>query len=158
MLAKEKNALSLLGVCRQIYAEAALIPFEAGIFKAMYPRDISLWLNLHGRAAREAIKVIYLADGVWTHRTLPAFGWASDMKNLLPRLPGLTRIVVSNHCMESDARRIQSVLEAASSRERNFTELMSSLAKDVEVDFERRIEKYPLRSVSSYSVSKFETY
>ncbi|KAF2795811.1 hypothetical protein K505DRAFT_193235, partial [Melanomma pulvis-pyrius CBS 109.77] len=59
---KKKHALNLLGVCRQIYAETAIIPFQASTFKASNPRKLCTWLLAISPARREAITTICLGD------------------------------------------------------------------------------------------------
>jgi len=40
-----ENALALLAVCRQIFAETALLPFSSNTFSAIHPQVFNMWIE-----------------------------------------------------------------------------------------------------------------
>jgi len=40
-----KNALALLAVCRQVFAETALLPFSSNTFSALHPQILNMWIK-----------------------------------------------------------------------------------------------------------------
>ncbi|KAI4609748.1 hypothetical protein J4E80_008393 [Alternaria sp. BMP 0032] len=40
-----KNALALLAVCRQVFAETALLPFSSNTFSAVHPQVFNMWIE-----------------------------------------------------------------------------------------------------------------
>ncbi|KAI4631502.1 uncharacterized protein J4E87_002207 [Alternaria ethzedia] len=40
-----KNALALLVVCRQVFAESALLPFSSNTFSALHPQTLNMWIR-----------------------------------------------------------------------------------------------------------------
>ncbi|KAI4684957.1 uncharacterized protein J4E88_004399 [Alternaria novae-zelandiae] len=55
-----KNTLALLVVCRQIYAETALLPFSSNTFSASRPDNLKMWIKRFPPAVSEAITSIQL--------------------------------------------------------------------------------------------------
>ena len=56
-----KNTLALLVVCRQVYAETALLPFSSNTFSASRPDKLKMWIKMFPPAVSEAITSIHLA-------------------------------------------------------------------------------------------------
>jgi hypothetical protein len=135
---REENALGLLRVCRQIYAETALLPFKEGTFKCYYPADMSTWLMKRSRGRREAIKTLYFAN-MNRHNAWRAIRWTKQMKRLLSLLPGLKKIRVAHYGRGLGNGYGTLSLEDADEEERVFEARVGMPTKDIEVVFERDI-------------------
>jgi hypothetical protein len=53
-----QHALALLAVCRQIYAETALLPFSLGSFSFNDSDDFEIWLKALNSAQRNEVSVV----------------------------------------------------------------------------------------------------
>jgi hypothetical protein len=135
---REYRTLGLLGVCRQIYAETVVVPFQTGIFLLKDETYDRMWLLNLARAQLQAITTIHLDDqgSSWD---CCSFGWTLTLKEILPKLPGLKQIHVLNGLVRScRENRMRMVLDKASQREKKLKELIKDLAKDVEITFDRK--------------------
>jgi len=137
-LTKENHTWGLLGVCRQIYAETAVVPFRTGIFLLKNEDYDCIWLLNFARARLQAITTIHL-DDQGSRWDCPSFGWNWTLKKILPKLPGLKKIHVSNNLVRSrHEHKMRMVLEKANQREKGLKKLIKDLEKDVEITFERK--------------------
>jgi hypothetical protein len=135
---RKYRTLGLLGVCSQIYAETAVLPFQTGIFLLEDETYDWMWLLYLARAQLQAITTIHLDDqgSSWD---CCSFGWTLTLKKILPKLPGLKQVHVLNGLVRSrHENRMRRALDKASQRENKLKELIKDLAKDVEITFERK--------------------
>lgn len=73
MHAETKLDLRLLLVCRQIYKDAALLPYTGNTFSFQVPMDMNIFLDEFLKShQREAIQRIFVYIGALTRPTLPA--------------------------------------------------------------------------------------
>jgi hypothetical protein len=137
-LTTEDHTLGLLGVCRQIYAEAAVVPFQSGTFLLMDKQLDWLWLRNFARARLQAITTIRLDDqGSSLDRYI--HNWNLTLKKVLPKLPGLKRIHVLNYLVRSrHENKMRRRIDQAIERETSLKKWIEDLAKDVEITFERK--------------------
>lgn len=74
-----KNTLALLVVCRQIYAETALLPFSSNVFSAPRPENLKMWIKRFPPAVSEAITSIQLDALI---RLSPLEHWVVDVPSI----------------------------------------------------------------------------
>jgi len=55
-----KNALALLAVCRQVFAETALLPFSSNTFSAVHPQVFNMWIEDFPSVFAEAVTSVRL--------------------------------------------------------------------------------------------------
>ncbi|KAI4648275.1 hypothetical protein J4E93_004687 [Alternaria ventricosa] len=55
-----KNALALLAVCRQVFAETALLPFSSNTFSAIHPQVFNMWIEDFPSVFAEAVTSVRL--------------------------------------------------------------------------------------------------
>jgi len=90
-----KNTLALLVVCRQVFAETALLPFSSNTFSASRPDELEMWIKMFPPAVSEAITSIQLP--AWIKLSFPEH-WVvvvsriSQYKQLSSNLASLKRV------------------------------------------------------------------
>ncbi|KAI4915817.1 hypothetical protein J4E90_004263 [Alternaria incomplexa] len=55
-----KNTLALLAVCRQVFAETALLPFSSNTFSATHPQVFNMWIEDFPSVFAEAVTSVRL--------------------------------------------------------------------------------------------------
>jgi hypothetical protein len=96
VLNRERNCLSLLRTCRQIYQEARLIPFTSNRFRIKNESGFQTWLDELDTSQQEAIAELHLV----TLGAMQMVGHLYYVPKLLPttqiiqRLPGLRKLCI----------------------------------------------------------------
>jgi hypothetical protein len=96
VLNREKNCLSLLRTCDQIYQEARLIPFTSNCFRIKNEHGFQTWLDEFDTPKQEAIAELHVV----TWGVMQMVGHLDYVSELLPktqtiqRLPGLRKLCI----------------------------------------------------------------
>jgi hypothetical protein len=96
VLNRERNCLSLLRTCHQIYQEARLIPFTSNGFRIKNEYGFQTWLDEFDKPKQEAIAELHLV----TWGAMQMVGQLDFVPDLLPntpivqRLPGLRKLCI----------------------------------------------------------------
>ena len=80
-----ENALALLAVCRQIFAETALLPFSSNTFSAIHPQVFNMWIEDLPSVFAEAVTSVSLQPCV-------AFSYPEQWYDLHDGIPGMQDI------------------------------------------------------------------
>ncbi|KAI4926058.1 uncharacterized protein J4E92_006795 [Alternaria infectoria] len=84
-----KNTLALLAVCRQVFAETALLPFSSNTFSAIHPQVFNMWIEYFPSVFAEAVTSVRLYPCV---ASSPPEQWL----DLHDGIPGMWDIMVDH--------------------------------------------------------------
>jgi len=81
-----KNTLALLAVCRQVFAETALLPFSSNTFSAEHPQVFNMWIEDFPSVFAEAVTSVHFLPFI---DFSPPDQW-SDIYDGIPNLQNMS--------------------------------------------------------------------
>lgn len=146
ILKKRRNFLALLAVCRQLYSETRLLPFQLNAFRFKSQDAFHSWLEKFSLHQREAIREVHLVTWMARHMA-EGEGWKTrslDAVFPVEILPGLGIVEVEvrgngrvRDCAKEGCLGCEEHGEEASFEEEKFASWLVSCRVGVKVGFER---------------------
>jgi hypothetical protein len=118
---RDKKSLSLLFVCRQIYKETSLLPFQLNTFQFEDATDLSAWIKMLLPGQRDAIRALkYLAYDRYMLFFEPEYAYSTKRFVGLEEFSSLKRVYVYYYKSRDDSddiaprdNTIEKLIEAA---------------------------------------------
>jgi hypothetical protein len=144
---KQKKFLALLAVCRQLYAETRLLPFELNAFRFKSQDAFESWLDKFDSDQRESIRQVHLVTWMAKHMVEGEDAWNLKPVNIvLPvkKLSGLRTIEVEvrcnrrvQECPKDERQECEDHGEEADAEGRRFEKWLFGCIEGVQVSFIR---------------------
>jgi hypothetical protein len=141
ILNRQKNFLSLLRACHQIYSEARLLPFKTNAFRIKNEDGIPAFIDKFKVIEREAIAELHLVTlGVkYMAESLSYFPKSMPAMLVLQRLPGLRKLCIEvrtkSYCRYCSLGYCNSCIPDLEFVEKNLMEHVAKESSRVEVMF-----------------------
>ena len=92
-LLRDKESLSLLSVCRQIYKETSILPFQLNTFQFEHQSDLSAWIKTLLPGQRDAIRALkYFTYIRYMLFIRPYYAYSTERFVGLEEFPSLERV------------------------------------------------------------------